>query len=120
MSKSPPKDPKKATGSKKNPSPEEDFFDPFPEPVVVPIGPELDLHTFSPREIEPLLEDYLEACREKGYAQVKIIHGKGTGKLKDRVCRLLARHPLVLGLRDAEAGVGGWGATEVVLKQGPF
>jgi len=91
-----------------------DVSDPFPEPVILPIEAELDLHTFSPKEIELLLEDYLEACREHGLFQVKIIHGKGTGQLKARVRSLLAKHPQVLQITDAETG--GWGATRVVLK----
>jgi DNA-nicking Smr family endonuclease len=95
---------------------ESDFPDPFPEPVVLPIEAVLDLHTFSPREVEPLLEDYLAACLEQGLFQVKIIHGKGTGQLKARVRGLLAKHPLVLHLADAEADAGGWGATNVALK----
>lgn len=96
---------------------EDNFSDPFPEPVVLPIEPELDLHTFSPREVEPLLEDYLEACHEQGMYEVKIIHGKGTGQLKARVRGLLSRNPLVLHLQDAEADSGGWGATMVILKK---
>ncbi len=82
----------------------------------LPIEAVLDLHTFSPKEVEPLLEDYLEACQEHGLFQVKIIHGKGTGQLKARVRRLLAKHPQVLHLIDADAEAGGWGATTVVLK----
>ncbi len=77
----------------------------------------MDLHTFSPREIAPLLEDYLEACQARGLTQVKIIHGKGTGQLKARVRSLLAKNPLVLHLADADAAGGGWGATAVTLKK---
>jgi dsDNA-specific endonuclease/ATPase MutS2 len=108
---------KKLTSIRKN-CMANNFSDSFPEPVVLPIADELDLHTFSPREVEPLLEDYLESCREHGIYQVKIIHGKGTGQLKARVRSLLSRNPLVLHLADAEADSGGWGATIVRLKQG--
>jgi DNA-nicking Smr family endonuclease len=94
---------------------ENNFTDPFPEPVVLPITAVLDLHTFSPREVEPLLEDYLESCREQGIFQVKIIHGKGTGQLKARVRSLLLKNPLVSHLTDAAADSGGWGATIVTL-----
>lgn len=94
----------------------ENSSDPFPEPVVLPIEAELDLHTFSPREVEPLLKDYLEACREHGLYQIKIIHGKGTGQLKARVRSLLAQNPLVLQVHDADVESGGWGASMVVLK----
>ena len=96
---------------------EKNFSEPFDEPVVIPIAAELDLHTFSPKEVEPLLEDYLEACREQGLFRVKIIHGKGTGQLKARVRSLLARNPWVLELTDTDAGAGGWGATIVHLKE---
>ena len=96
---------------------ENNFADPFSEPVVLPIEAELDLHTFSPREVEPLLEDYLESCREHGIFQVKIIHGKGTGQLKARVRSLLSKNPLVLHQTDAAADSGGWGATIVTLKR---
>lgn len=89
---------------------------PFPDPVVLPITGVLDLHSFSPRELAPLLDDYLEACLARGLTQIKIIHGKGTGQLKARVRQLLARHPLVLDLRDAEVSGGGWGATTVTLR----
>jgi DNA-nicking Smr family endonuclease len=107
---------KKLTMLEKNLS-EKNISEPFDEPVVIPIAAELDLHTFSPKEVEPLLEDYLEACREQGLFQVKIIHGKGTGQLKARVRSLLARNPWVLELADADAGAGGWGATIVYLEK---
>lgn len=90
--------------------------EPFAEPVVIPITGELDLHTFSPRELAPLLADYLQACREAGLTQVRIIHGKGTGQLKASVRRLLAKNPLVLDYIDADRTAGGWGATVVTLK----
>ena len=116
MSKRSSKDQKKSTPARKDDS-GENYTDPFPEPIVLPIEAVLDLHTFSPREVEPLLTDYLEACLEHGLFQVKIIHGKGTGQLKARVRSLLAKHPLVQHLADADAGAGGWGATTIVLKQ---
>jgi DNA-nicking Smr family endonuclease len=95
--------------------PEATGTEPYDDPMVIPITSQLDLHTFSPKEVEPLLEDYLEACREQGLFQVKIIHGKGTGQLKARVRSLLSKNPLVLHLADAEADAGSWGATIVYL-----
>ena len=89
---------------------------PFAEPVVIPITGELDLHTFSPREVAPLLKDYLLACQEQGLTQVKIIHGKGSGQLKARVRSLLAKNPLVQDIADADRTAGGWGATIVTLR----
>ena len=85
------------------------------EPVEVPIDGILDLHTFNPRELPLLIEDYLAACREKGILSVRIIHGKGTGVQKARVRSLLGKHPLVREFKDAPAEAGGWGATIVEL-----
>jgi DNA-nicking Smr family endonuclease len=55
------------------------------DPIEIPIDGVLDLHTFRPKEIPDLLQDYLSLCSEKGIFQVRIIHGKGHGILKARV-----------------------------------
>lgn len=85
-------------------------------PIEFPIDGVLDLHTFQPRELPELLNDYLEACRDKGMLTVRIIHGKGMGIQKARVRSLLSKHPLVAGFADAPAQFGGWGATVVALR----
>jgi len=84
-------------------------------PISVPIDGILDLHTFDPRELPDLLEDYLEACREKDVLHVRIIHGKGSGMQKARVRSLLSKNPLVREFKDAPPQAGGWGATVVSL-----
>lgn len=89
------------------------------EPVVVPIEESLDLHTFQPREVKDLLYDYLEAACEKGFQEVRIIHGKGSGTLRERVHAILKKHPLVVSFQEAEPTRGGWGATVVVLRCNP-
>lgn len=85
--------------------------------VVVPIDGILDLHTFSPKELRSLIGEYLEACRERGIVDVRIIHGKGKGILKARVHSLLSENPLVKRFGDAPGEAGGWGATSVELKK---
>jgi DNA-nicking Smr family endonuclease len=85
-------------------------------PIQIPIDGVLDLHTFRPKELPELLEDYLAACRDKGIRTVRIIHGKGTGALKARVHSLLSKHPMVAGFKDAAVDSGGWGATIVTLR----
>jgi DNA-nicking Smr family endonuclease len=89
------------------------------EPVRLPIEDVLDLHTFSPRDVPELLEDYFEECLKAGIFSVRLIHGKGRGILKKRVHALLKRNPLVAAFKDAPADAGGWGATLVELQHKP-
>ena len=86
------------------------------QPVPIPIEDFLDLHFFSPKEVRPLIDEYLFQCQEKGFLRVRLIHGRGTGKLRQIVRAYLAQDPRVLDLKDAPPEVGGWGATMVYLK----
>lgn len=83
--------------------------------VAVPITDELDLHTYSPRDLGILLPEYLREARRLGLRQVRIIHGKGTGALRESVRAQLARLPGVLGWRTGNETEGSWGATIVQL-----
>ena len=89
-------------------------MDALPHPL--PIEGTLDLHTFSPRDIKTLVPDYLQACRERGILQVRIVHGKGTGALRQTVHAILARLEDVTAYRTATEDAGGWGATLVNLR----
>lgn len=86
------------------------------KPVKIPIEDVLDLHTFRPRDIPGLLEDYLRECVQAGFTTVRIIHGKGTGFQRHRVGELLRRNPHVRAFKDAPPEAGGWGATVVDLE----
>jgi len=86
------------------------------EPIEIPIDGVLDLHTFNPRDLPELLNDYLNACREKGIMTVCVLHGKGTGVQKARVRALLSRNPMVIDFKDAPESWGGWGATLVTMR----
>ena len=86
------------------------------EPVEIPITGELDLHTFRAHEISSLLPDYFSECRKRGILTVRVIHGKGTGALREGVHRLLDRMPEVASWTwPAGEQSGGWGATWVYL-----
>jgi DNA-nicking Smr family endonuclease len=89
-----------------------------PEPIQLPIDGVLDLHTFSPKEVADLLEDYVAECLKMGIYDLRIIHGKGKGILRDRVRVILARHPMVESFSEAPLEAGGWGATLVRLRHG--
>jgi len=84
--------------------------------VNVPIDGTLDLHTFRPSEIDPLIHDYLEACARRGILELRIVHGKGTGTLRRSVHAILDRLPQVESYSTAPPGRGDWGATLVRLR----
>jgi len=56
----------------------------------IPIEGVLDLHTFSPKDVKELIPEYLRLCKEKGIREVKLIHGKGKGILKEFVRKQFA------------------------------
>lgn len=87
------------------------------EPVKLEITDTLDLHTFLPKEIPDLLDDYFSECIEKNILSVRVIHGKGKGVLKKRVEALLEKHPLVETFTPAPPEAGGWGTTLVNLRK---
>jgi len=87
------------------------------EPIILPIEDVIDLHTFKPKEVPDLLDDYFQACIEADIYSVRVIHGKGQGILKKRVQNVLQKNPLVVAFRDAPPEAGGWGATLVALNQ---
>jgi DNA-nicking Smr family endonuclease len=86
------------------------------DPVELPIDGILDLHAFQPSDVKELVPDYLSLCREKGILRVRIIHGKGTGALRETVHSILSRMSEVASFTQAMEDEGGWGATIVILK----
>jgi DNA-nicking Smr family endonuclease len=88
------------------------------EPFEFPIEDRIDLHAFHPRDVKAVVEEYLIECRRRGFGEVRIIHGRGTGVGRAIVRSALERSPHVLAFRDAGAERGGWGATLVELKPG--
>jgi dsDNA-specific endonuclease/ATPase MutS2 len=89
---------------------------PYQEPVVVPIEDSIDLHTFAPKDIPSIVQEYLEQCQDAGIHEVRIIHGRGKGIQREIVRSVLQKHPLVLSFKDAPPEAGGWGATIAELK----
>ncbi|MBW3564772.1 MAG: Smr/MutS family protein [Acidobacteria bacterium] len=89
--------------------------DDFPEVVEIPIEDFIDLHPFRPREIRDVVLDYLECAREKGFREVRLIHGKGIGVQRRIIRSLLEELDFVESFRDGGPGGGEWGATIVTL-----
>jgi len=88
---------------------------PVPDAATPPLTDELDLHTFQPRDCADVVAEYLEAARDAGLPQVRIVHGKGTGALRRIVHGVLDGHPAVRSYRLAGEHAGSWGATVVEL-----
>ena len=83
----------------------------FDEPVVVPITDAFDLHSFLPKDIPSVVEEYLSEALALGFNEVRIIHGKGKGVQREIVRKILSRHPMVKNFYDAPPERGGHGAT---------
>jgi DNA mismatch repair protein MutS2 len=76
---------------------------------------ELDLRGKRAEEVEPVLESYLNEASLSGLSRVRIIHGFGTGTVRQIVRDMLASHPLVTSFQPGEQGEGGDGVTIVSL-----
>jgi dsDNA-specific endonuclease/ATPase MutS2 len=95
-----------------------DPFNPFPEPVTIPITDVFDLHTIQPRDVKRVIEEYLSEAQKAGFRSVRIIHGKGIGVQREMVRSTLRRTSFVLDWTDAPPEAGGLGATIVRLREG--
>src|SRR5580700_7060083 len=88
---------------------------PGDEPVRIPITDVFDLHTVPPRDVKPIVEEYLAEARRMGFKAVRIVHGRGIGVQREMVRSVLARTPFVTSFGDAPAEAGGWGATVITI-----
>jgi len=61
------------------------------------------------------LDQYLNDAFMAGLLSVRIVHGKGTGTLRQAVHEVLAKHPLVKSFRPGDYGEGDYGVTIVEL-----
>jgi DNA-nicking Smr family endonuclease len=66
----------------------------------ISIGPELDLHSFRPKDIPSVVDEYLIAAHAKGLNRVRIVHGRGIGVQRGIVQNVLEHHPLVAAFAD--------------------
>ncbi len=91
---------------------DEEFINPFPEPVEIEITDSIDLHSFSPKDVRAVVRAYLNEAYKKGFPFVRIIHGKGIGVQREMVRSVLRETAFVKGFRSGdELSGGGTGAT---------
>jgi DNA mismatch repair protein MutS2 len=96
------------------PPQERQVFKPAPPP---PVSIELDLRGYRAAEVAEMLDRYIEDAYRSGLPFVRIIHGKGTGALRQVVRELLANHPAVARQELAPPEQGGDGATLALLRE---
>lgn len=73
--------------------------------------PEVDLHGLRADEALDAAERLLQSAFVAGAPAVRLVHGKGEGRLRDALGRFLRAHPLVARFRETLSG----GATLVAL-----
>jgi DNA mismatch repair protein MutS2 len=83
-----------------------------------PIESQIELRGETVDEATERLDRYLNDTYLAGVQVVRVIHGKGTGALRQAVRDLVSDHPLVRSYRNAEPREGGEGATILYLASG--
>jgi DNA mismatch repair protein MutS2 len=78
-----------------------------------------ELHLIGLRVDEALskLDKYLDDASLSGHAEVRVVHGIGTGRLRKAVRERLEEHSEIVSWREAHQNEGGAGATVVVLEE---
>ena len=80
------------------------------------VDPQLDLRGKRYEEALNEVDQYIDAAILAGYPQVRIVHGKGTGALRQGITKYLQNHRSVASFEFAPANQGGNGATIVKFK----
>jgi DNA mismatch repair protein MutS2 len=62
------------------------------------------------------VDTFLAEAANAGLNEVRVVHGKGSGKLRQELRRHFQNHPFVLEFRDGRYGEGDTGVTIVTLK----
>jgi len=112
-----PRRPSKWSEEGKTQAPTQSAFS-YPQSTIASPGMELDIRGQTVDEALPELERYLDAAYLAGLPWVRIIHGKGTGKLREGVRNFLRSSPVVKSHESGQDGEGGEGVTVVNLVMG--
>ena len=83
---------------------------------TVAVPAEIDIRGMETLEAMPIVERYIDDASMGHLESVRIIHGKGTGALRQSVHETLRRHKRVKGFRLGRYGEGETGVTVVELK----
>jgi len=78
--------------------------------------PEIDLRGSRVDEALTTVDKFLDEALLAGWNEVRLLHGKGTGALRQHIGNFLKKHPQVLRFHEAAMGEGDYGVTVVELK----
>ena len=78
----------------------------------IPIEDSIDLHAFLPKDVRDVALDYLAAAHERGFTEVRLIHGRGRGVQRALIQQMLRSLDFVQRWHD-DAHLG---ATIVVFR----
>jgi hypothetical protein len=85
---------------------------PFPDIVVIEFQDVIDFTPFPPRQVQAVVEDYLEeGASSKNALGCELFTARESGCNVRLFARSLARASHVIDFRDAPPEAGGWGAT---------
>lgn len=80
------------------------------------ISPEINVIGQNVDEALYVIDKYLDNCASANISPVRIVHGKGTGKLREGIHSFLKKHPHVKSFRIGTFGEGEMGVTVVEIK----
>lgn len=80
------------------------------------VSPEINLIGMTTDEAVPLLDKYLDDAYLAHLPQVRVVHGRGTGALRNAVHKKLKKLKYVQEFRLGEFGEGDTGVTIVIFK----
>ena len=80
------------------------------------IRPQIDVRGMTVLEAEDVLGKFIDDAIFTGLSKILLIHGKGTGALRQGLQKYLKQHRYVLSFSFADISEGGTGATVVELK----
>ena len=80
------------------------------------ISPEINVIGLNVEEANQIIDKYLDDANLSKLESIRIVHGKGSGKLRDGIHSFLKKHPHVESFRMGSFGEGEMGVTVVTLK----
>lgn len=80
------------------------------------VSTEINVIGLTVDEAIPIIDKYLDECSMTSMKTTRIVHGKGTGKLRSGIQGYLKTHPHVKSFRNGTFGEGEMGVTIVELK----